>query len=815
MPSSGRQERPIASLIAKPHRRIGLGFASKGEDQQMSMFPSSNRQGTLTKPHLKLVCGSSRVLARHSDGPERVTVCRLMLSGCREDRNGAVLGVRPSAWFALLDTLAPHERLGLTHRFAVQPRGRMHYAFDVSLQRTRDVGPGMAGSELRQALGVLLPGLAFDVSRDEPDELPVQALLRPAPLCLSFRDNGAGIEDDQYVPYPAGLTSGPLAVGFDEPVHEMAWDLQLDVARTPVSHEELCRLHRVRQELRRGARRIHRVDSPREPYVHDTDLDERVQVLVGELLARPGSAYTLDVTLRSEQPFSTFALKRIARGVFGAAMPVTTCLPGETAGKSWPLLPVQGTGGIFAAHVRVRAAGVPTVRAEPETLPTGPGLVVAHTHGGSAVIMPEAHVTSHTLVVGASGSGKSTLLQRIAGEAVKRGDGLALICPHGQGFLDQLGAIPSERAGDVVVIDVADSGGFSVALNPLAGTHNDPALRRRVSGLIVDLMDRLIERQDTSGPQTHSRLRNFLMLAMCHPEGGTLADVPRLLSDATFRNWLLAKADPSVVTAIKQFHRTTGDQSLDNWAPYLAARFEPFTTNISLLRMFNRPSTVDLADLMERRAIVLVNLSKATLGETECQLAGSLLLMQFHIAAMRACAAGRQLTRPYQLIVDEAHSFVSPVVAQLLREARKFGLGVTLATQAVEALRHPVAGDLSTAVLANTATKVFMRLSPREAIQLDEYTAPEYLAQDLVRMPNYQGVFCLPAAAVPPFVFTVAQPEPAALVATEAEVRALSGKRYGTAIAEVDQYLVGRHGIDPSELPQRAFPESSPNTASP
>jgi len=200
---------------------------------------------------------------------------------------------------------------------------------------------------------------------------------------------------------------------------------------------------------------------------------------------------------------------------------------------------------------------------------------------------------------------------------------------------------------------------------------------------------------------------------------------------------------------------------------------------------------MDLGDLMQRNSIVLINLSMATLGETECQISGSLLLIMFHTAAMRANASGRRARQPFTLIVDEAHTFISPVIAQMCRESRKFGLGLVLFTQAIESLRHPVAGDLSTAVLASTATKIFMRLSGREARhQLGEHISPEFTAADLVRLPNFHGVMSMAAAGIPPFMFKTDPPEPAAHADAVAFMRELSGRRYGTPVIEADRLVV-------------------------
>ena len=756
-----------------------------------------------SRRHLYLVsAGRSGPRARDLD-PGYSRVCHLELKGRMEGSQTAGPQLRPSAWATTLQLMGIDERLVLTHRFADAGDAGCKYAFDVELLRSPGTVAGIGEIELSQSLGVLLPRWTFSAMKKPPSSWPLQAVLMPEPLRLVTRGAGSepAADEEHCLTPPFALPTWLFTAGLDEPLHEQAWSIELRVEPVRLSVEQRRKLLKLRHELRRGARRIHIGVGPQEPYLHDADLDDAVQAWLAQMIRRPGDAYTLQAGLRSANAFSAFAIKRIARDIFGPEMPVAVAADFANAGGRRLLLASQGLGGLFASDQLLQARGFAVCKPEPALLPLGPGIVMARTEAGQPIVMPDNHVTGHTLVVGSSGSGKSSLLQGMACQNMQRGHGFALICPHGDLFSGVLKRVPKDRQRDVVVIDLADTSGFSVALNPFSGTAADPAMRRFVSGLFVDLVDRLVEGADTTGPQTRTRLRNLTMLALSHPDGGAPADLRRLLIDDDYRKWLLSKAEANVAAAVRQYSKSTGDQSMDNWIPWLLARVEPFFSSPALLRLLNRPSTADLGDLMQRNAIVLINLSKATLGEAECQIAGSLLLMMFHIAALRANAAGHRAARPYTLIVDEAHTFISPVVAQMCRESRKFGLGLVLATQAIESLRHPVAGDLSTAVLASTATKVFLRLSGREAkYQLNEYISPEFTATDLVRLPNYHGVMSMAAAGIPPFMFKTEPPEPAGPAADETLVRDLSGRQFGTPVAEADSYLIRRHGLDPSEL---------------
>ena len=309
-------------------------------------------------------------------------------------------------------------------------------------------------------------------------------------------------------------------------------------------------------------------------------------------------------------------------------------------------------------------------------------------------------------MLGASGSGKSSCLERLALERIHAGAGVAVFDPHSELTGKILAGVPAHRRQDVVVVDLADED-WSVALNPMQGTRDDAALRNFVAGQIVELQDRVFETQDSSGPASRMRLDMTVRLAMAHPDGGTLQDCVRLLTEPEYLTWLVAKTqDPQVAQFFADFRRGSGEQEWANWRPYLASRYLKLVSNRALKRLFCRPSTLDLSSALQDNRILLFNLSASVLSQAEIQAAGTLLLMMFHLAARRCNAAGHRLERPYTLILDEAQNYMSTALVSACREARKLGLGIVFCTQSVAALRHPVAGDLSADLLGNTACKL-------------------------------------------------------------------------------------------------------------
>src|SRR5580692_6253283 len=76
----------------------------------------------------------------------------------------------------------------------------------------------------------------------------------------------------------------------------------------------------------------------------------------------------------------------------------------------------------------------------------------------------------HIYVIGKTGTGKSTLLENMAISDIERGNGFALIDPHGDIAEDILNYIPKERINDVIYFNPADLE-HPIAFNPLKGIH--------------------------------------------------------------------------------------------------------------------------------------------------------------------------------------------------------------------------------------------------------------------------------------------------------------------------------------------------------
>lgn len=316
----------------------------------------------------------------------------------------------------------------------------------------------------------------------------------------------------------------------------------------------------------------------------------------------------------------------------------------------------------------------------------------------------------HTVIVGATGTGKSTLLVNLIRQDMERGDGVAVLDPHGDLIDDVLRYVPKKRIPDVVLFDPSDDS-FPIGFNVLRA---EGELEKSVlAGDLVGMFQRL---STSWGDGMSTVLANAVLAILAHPEGGTLLHLRRFLVEDVYRKQFLAK----VTDAEVQFFWTK------EW-PLIGARsIGPILTR---LNAFLRPKVVrqivgqrnpklDLCAVMNGRKIFLGRLSQGLIGNENAYLLGSLLLSTFLKEALSRQRIARDERMPFYLYLDEAEHFVTRSVASLVTEARKYGVALHLAFQMLSQLKSMP--DVESAVMGSAYTRIAFRVGDEDARRLDD-----------------------------------------------------------------------------------------------
>jgi len=625
----------------------------------------------------------------------------------------------------------------------------------------------------------------------------------------------------QVLPFPDDLPSWAFSTPFTEPLLLPASaEICVRIHGFTLKAAACEALHRTMFRLQSGNLAVFHPASPVAEYSAATQLQDSMVNLLRQWLQHP-TGFAVDCVVRSSEPLSAAAQKRIGSDVFGrrpfssvrvfdASTPLDLALP-EFA---WAISSGQGLPALMPAQSVLGLLAIPRHYAAPTAPPPSiNGTMLGHTVCGrrsTAVHLPFASRSRHVAVVGATGSGKSSLLTQMMAADIadpERRCGIGLIDPHGSLYERVLEMVPPSRAEDVVLVDTSDV--LSTAcLNPLEGMKDNPLHASFIVSELMSLIDLLLEGHDTSGPMTRSNLRNLLLLAAATPgRHPCLLDAVRILEDKDYAEYLMSKCkDRNVVEYWRNFMKTSSSSTgYVEWAPYMMARLTPFVSSPIMKRLLNRPdSTVDLGQAMQSKKIVLFNLNKGVLNDMECQILGSLILSKFFAAALGRARIPEAQRVPFHLYVDEFATYANDATPRLFSEARKFGLCLNVAFQSLSQLENRWArSNVSTSVLANTATKFIMRLGPADVGTMQPYFQPQFDAGEMTSLPDFHAVACMTDnnRPLPPFVLkaNLATPDPAKHVPVK-ELEQRSRERYTVPIEHANRELAKLFELDLATL---------------
>jgi hypothetical protein len=175
------------------------------------------------------------------------------------------------------------------------------------------------------------------------------------------------------------------------------------------------------------------------------------------------------------------------------------------------------------------------------------------------------------------------------------------------------------------------------------------------------------------------------------------------------------------------------------------------------------------------------------LGEENASFFGSMFITKIKQAGMERASLPESERKDYYLYVDEFHNLMTETFENILSEARKYGICLTVAHQYMGQLIPKV----QQAVLGNTGTIIVFRVGGEDAVKLEPEMAPIFGVKDMVNLgvQNFYIKETIDGEAYDPFSAETLKVMPATHESYKKEIIEQSRKKY-TISAEAAKKLM-------------------------
>lgn len=341
----------------------------------------------------------------------------------------------------------------------------------------------------------------------------------------------------------------------------------------------------------------------------------------------------------------------------------------------------------------------------------------------------------HFYIIGKTGTGKSEFLKSMIFQDIRNGEGVAVIDPHGDLIEDTLKMIPPKRAEDVILFDPSDLE-RPMGFNMLEADTEQQ--KHFAVNSLIGLMYKLFDPNKTGivGPRFEHAVRNA-MLTVMYEKGSTLIEVMRVLTDQNYVQEVLPKVqDPIIRRYWTDQIAQTSDFHKSEVLDYITSKFGRFVTNKMIRNIIGQSeSSFNFRKVMDEQKILLINLSKGTIGEENSNFLGLILVPKILVAAMSRQDMPMEQRKDFFLYVDEFQNFATPDFAQILSEARKYRLNLIVANQFIGQMEE----EIKNAIFGNVGTVASFRVGVTDANYLQHEFQPIFNEQDLLNIDKFNA----------------------------------------------------------------------------
>lgn len=310
---------------------------------------------------------------------------------------------------------------------------------------------------------------------------------------------------------------------------------------------------------------------------------------------------------------------------------------------------------------------------------------------------------------------------------------ICVIDPHGDLVEEVMQHIPDNRKDDVIIFDPTDEK-YPFAINPL---DIGPWESKQVfAKWFIDIFKKYF------WANWNSKLEHVLrmiFLALLDTPKATLFDIIRALTDKDFRYDMIGHIQDDVVKNFWTNEFASWSQQFNTEAimPILNKVGQLLSIE-SIKNIFASPENkLNIRKVMDNKKILLVNLPKWKIQEETMWFLWAMFVTKIFQAAMWRQDIDKSERVPFFLYIDEFQNFATDTFTEILSEARKYWLSLSLAHQFVKQIPQ----NISNALFGNVWTLACFRVSTEDGEYIKQHFQPFLTGYDLSNQ-NMREFYC-------------------------------------------------------------------------
>ena len=331
----------------------------------------------------------------------------------------------------------------------------------------------------------------------------------------------------------------------------------------------------------------------------------------------------------------------------------------------------------------------------------------------------------HKYIIGKTGAGKTNLLITLILQDIVHSRAVCVFDVHGDLITELFKYIPFYRKKDVLFLDIPNEN-MEYLYNPLKRVPYEK--RSLVASGVLTTFKNLWK--GAWGLKLEHILR-YILLTLLDQEKSNFSDIPKIIHDASFREACIKNVLSKEVRNfwLNEFEKYSVKADL---VPILN-KVGAFLAHPSVRRfLVDNRKEISLRYAMDNHKIIIVNLSKGSLGADSAHILASLLLHSIMNASFSRIDTAEDERKPFHLFLDEFQNYTHSL-SEMLSELRKFKVTLTLAHQYL----HQLDTDVRNAVLGNVGSIISFRLGQSDANYMAKEFYPVFESSDFTNLENY------------------------------------------------------------------------------